>query len=96
MGHSGYRGGPGSSSAARPLLTSLCASPGHQFWPDTTTLRDARRFRALPASAGLTDADLLALAAEHDARLATFDRRIEPADVVGGQRALRVLPMATP
>ena len=65
--------------------------PRHQFWPDAVTLRETRRLTTLPASGQLTDAYLLMLAAERRGRLATFDRRIDPAWVVGGSRALLIL-----
>lgn len=91
LGHPGYRKGPGTAEAARTLLTALCASPGHQFWPDEATLRDKRRLATLPASGRLTDAYLLALAADRGGQLATFDRRIDPHWVAGGTKALRVL-----
>jgi uncharacterized protein len=91
LGHPGYRQGPGTAEGARTLLAALCASPGHQFWPDEATLRDSKRLAKLPASGRLTDAYLLALAAERDGQLATFDRRIDPGWVTGGTKALRIL-----
>ena len=91
LGHPNYRQGPGTAEGARTLLAALCASPGHQFWPDAATLRDTRRLVKLPASGQLTDAYLLALAAERRGQLATFDRRIDPRWVDGGAKALRVL-----
>ena len=91
LGHPRYRQGPGTAQGARPLLAALCASPGHQFWSDEATLRDTRRLAELPASSQLTDVYLLALAAERGGQLATFDRRIDPAWVAGGTKALRVL-----
>jgi uncharacterized protein len=91
LGHPAYRDGPGTAEAARELLVELCASPGHQFWADDATLRDARLLAKLPASGQLTDAYLLALAADRGGQLATFDRRIDPRWVEGGKRALRVI-----
>ena len=91
VGHPNYRQGPGTAEGARPLLQALCASPGHQFWPDGATLRDKRLLAKLPASGQLTDAYLLALAAERHGQLATFDRRIDPRWVEGGAKALRIL-----
>ena len=45
----------------------------------------------------VTDLYLLALAAANGGRLATFDRRIPAAAVVGGPEALEIIPMfATP
>jgi len=91
LGHANYRQGPGTSEGARALLAALCASPGHQFWPDAATLRDTRRVAKLPSSGHLTDAYLLTLAAERRGKLATFDRRIDPSCVAGGSKALLVL-----
>jgi uncharacterized protein len=91
VGHPNYQQGPGTADGARALLAALCASPGHQFWPDAATLRDTRRLAKLPASGQLTDVYLLTLAAERQAQLATFDRRIDPAWVTGGANALLVL-----
>ena len=91
LGHPGYREGPGTAEGARKLLTALCASPGHQFWPDEATLRDMKQLPKLPASGHLTDVYLLALAARRGGQLATFDRRIDPKWVVGGAKALQLL-----
>ena len=91
LGHPNYRHGPGTAEGARALLEALCASPGHQFWPDDATLRNARAVAELPASGQLTDVYLLALAAKRGGQLATFDRRIDPGWVEGGAKALRVL-----
>lgn len=91
LGHPKYHGGPGTAEGARGLLAALCAAPGHQFWPDSATLRDTRRFATLPASAHLTDAYLLALAAERGGQLVTFDRRIDVRWIDQGSKALLVL-----
>ena len=79
-----YPGGPGSPQAARQILASLLATPGHQFWPDDLTLMAPGVFPNLPASDDLTDHYLLALALKHRARFATFDAGIDPALVPGG------------
>jgi hypothetical protein len=91
LGHPQYRQGPGTAEGARTLLAALCASPGHQFWPDEATLRDMRLLARLPSSGQLTDAYLLALAVKRGGQLVTFDRRIDPVWVDGGAKALRVL-----
>lgn len=91
LGHAGYRQGPGTAEGARTLLAALCASPGHQFWPDEATLLDTKRLAKLPVPGHLTDAYLLALAAQRSGQLATFDRRVDPRWVAGGSKALRVL-----
>jgi hypothetical protein len=61
--------------------------------PDDISLSDAATIPTL-AGAGhsqLTDLYLLALAVRHSAVFATFDRRIDPAMVVGGMAALLVI-----
>lgn len=83
-----YPGGPGSPQAARPVLDRLCAAPGHQFWADDLSLRDARLAPQLPTSADLTDLYLLALAVKRRARFATFDAGIDASLVPGGAQAL--------
>lgn len=91
LGAPGYPGSLGSTEAARELLRKLTAAPGHQFWPDDHSLLDARRLPRLPAAKNLTDVYLLALAVSRHARLATFDRAIDPALVPGGPAALHLL-----
>ncbi len=92
--HPSYPNGFGTASAVRDLLAAFCASPRHVFVPDDISLLDDGRLAqpALLTPARLTDLYLLALAVAHDARLATFDRRIPAAAVHGGDAALRVLP----
>ena len=75
----------------REFLETLCSWPGHQFWSDSLSLRNMRRFPTLDTSKPLTDHYLLGLAAEHEGCLATLDARIDPASVQGGDRALFVL-----
>ena len=50
----------------------------HEFWPDDVSLRDGKIFTSerLHSSRQLTDLYLLALAAKHDGKLATFDQGI--------------------
>lgn len=91
LGNPRYPGSPGSTEATRRLLGDLTSMPGHQFWPDDHSLLDARRLPRLPTAAHLTDVYLLALAVSRQARLATFDRAIDPALVPGGPAAYRVL-----
>ena len=88
LGAPSYPGSPGTTDTARELLRKLTAAPGHQFWPDDHSLLDARRLPRLPAAKHLTDVYLLALAVSRQARLATFDRAIDPALVPGGPAAL--------
>ena len=91
LGNPTYPGSPGSTEATRTLLSSITSLPGHQFWPDAHSLLDARRFPRLPAAPHLTDHYLLALAVSRHARLATFDRTLDPTLVSGGPLALHLL-----
>lgn len=69
-------------------LRTFCGTPGHQFWPETLSLRDEGVFDAarLGGHRYLTDIYLLALAKKHRGRLATFDRSI-PHRAVRGSAA---------
>lgn len=60
------------------LLRTFAQSTHHQFWADDLSLCDAKIFAAdrLLSSSQLTDHYLLALAARHGGRLATFDQSI--------------------
>ncbi len=81
-----------SPKIARLLLDQMIlSSVGHQFWPDDLTMCDAKIFPDLPSAKQLTDCYLLALAVKRGGKLVTFDRRIDPAWVKGGARALLVL-----
>ena len=92
IGHPNYPKGPGSPALARRLLDQFCAQPGHQFWPDTLTLRDTKAYPVLPHSGGLTDYYLLALAVKRKGKLATLDRRIDPNVIVGGNAGYFPIP----
>ena len=87
VGHPDYPKGPGSPEKARRLLQAICALPGHQFWPDSLSLRDDKQHPALPTSKHLTDYYLLALAVQHQARFATLDKRIDPTLLTKGPAA---------
>lgn len=75
-------------------LDTFTRSESHEFWEDSVSLRE----RALidPAHIGgarqVSDVYLLALAMSRRARLATFDRRLNPAAVEGAaERNLALL-----
>ena len=91
LANPGYPGGQGSTEVARRSLASIIAVPGHQFWPDSLSLNDARLFPALPSFKHLTDFYLLALAVKHGGRLATFDRRIDLTLLPGGAAACHLI-----
>lgn len=69
---------PGRRSTVSDALTRLQAfreSGDHHFWPDSTSLRRASRFRAeeLTGHAQITGAYLLLLAAHNEGRFVTLD-----------------------
>lgn len=88
VGHQNYPNFAGDASAAREVLEKLCLLPGHQFWADALSLRDRSSFGQMPDSRQLTDHYLLGLAVSHRGRLVTLDRRVDPALIAGGKRAL--------
>ena len=90
VGHVRYPNSPGTPAAVASTLASLCALPGHVFWPDDISLMDARYIdpSRLLSSAQVTDSYLLALACAHDGQLATFDRKLVVNAVSGGSKAL--------
>lgn len=79
-------------------LKSLLANENHRFVPDSISLLSDSGQTAklvpdqLTASGMITDTYLLALASSHDARLATFDRRLVSATVKDGDGIKFVLP----
>ena len=91
LGRPDYPGGPGTTEAARRMLLSITANPGHEFWPDQLSLLTIAEIPRLPGSKHLTDLYLLALAVRHKAQLVTFDRRIDPTLIPGGVQAYLVL-----
>jgi toxin-antitoxin system PIN domain toxin len=89
-----YPNSPGTVEAVRRVLAQFVASPRHRCLVDDVSLLDAGRVAdaTLLTPLHLTDLHLLALAVEHGLQLATFDRRVPAAAIVGGVSALRVLP----
>lgn len=90
VGSARYPNSPGTPAAVAELFAKLCALPGHEFWPDGITLMDSQRIDSarLLDSGQVTDTYLLALAAAHSGKLATFDRHLVPDAVKGGAEAL--------
>jgi len=82
------------SPALRPAtlvqhLRQFCASPAHEFWPDTISLADATVFDlSFTSHRNLTDIYLFGLARQKNGRLATFDRTIPLKAVAGARRGL--------
>lgn len=89
-GHVRYPNSPGTPAAVASTLASLCALPGHVFWPDDISLTDAKYIdpSRLLSSSQVTDSYLLALACAHDGQLATFDRKLVVNAVSDGAQAL--------
>lgn len=90
--HPSYPNRPGEAAAVLQRLRAMCAVPGHRFWPDDASIRDAVPSGAVLTHAQVTDVYLLALAVAHGGRLATFDQRIPTSLLEGGAQALEVLP----
>jgi len=93
VGHARYPNSPGTPAAVAELMATFLAHPGHEFWPDDVTLMDRERVHAarLLDSAQVTDSYLLALAAAHNGKLATFDGQLVTAAVVNGSQALHLI-----
>jgi toxin-antitoxin system PIN domain toxin len=83
----------GTAASVREVLNEFCSSPRHEFCPDDVSLMDpgllVRPDLLVPSR--VTDIYLLALAHQHRAKLATFDRKIPVAAVEGGAAAIAVL-----
>jgi toxin-antitoxin system PIN domain toxin len=93
VGHASYPNTPGSTAYVAAILTSMCALPGHVFWPDSLSLTDAAHIDMpqVLTSAQVTDTYLLALARTNHGKLATFDRRLSAKAVKGGKETLHVI-----
>lgn len=93
VGHARYPNSPGPPAAVAALMSEFLAHPGHEFWPDQLSLLDPQRIDAsrLLHSVQVTDSYLLALAASHSGKLATFDRRIITDAAANGAQALHLI-----
>jgi toxin-antitoxin system PIN domain toxin len=93
VGHPRYPNSPGTPAAVAEVVRGLRALPGHAFWPDDISLLDERHISTerLLESGQVTDSYLLALAAAHDGKLATFDRRLVSAAVLHGAQAVHLI-----
>ncbi len=76
---------PQPTAAVAQRLGQAAADPSHAFWPDACSLLEPGRIRwdHVLGSRQITDAYLLALAAENGGRLVTFDRGIAVEAVCG-------------
>ena len=93
VGHPKYPNTPGSTATVAAIVKQLRALPGHVFWPDDISLVGAGNVdpEQVLTSAQVTDTYLLALAAAHGGKLATFDRRLSVKAVKGGKAALHII-----
>jgi toxin-antitoxin system PIN domain toxin len=68
-------------------LQAFRRSTGHVFWEDSISLCEASLVETTGIAGGgqLTDVYLLALAVRNGGRLATFDRRVSAAAVIGAE-----------
>ncbi len=73
-------------------LRQATAATDHEFWDDSISLTDAKRFdlTRVPHPRFLTDAYLLGLAVDHQARVVTFDQGI-PTGAVRGATSKHLL-----
>jgi toxin-antitoxin system PIN domain toxin len=80
-----YSGRRTAALDAAQRLARFAASGGHVFWQDAASLRDDRAFdlARVRGHRQLTDLYLLAAAVANGGALATFDRTIPRASVVG-------------
>ena len=92
LGQAAYPDFDGGPDQARAILDTLASLPGHQFWPDDLSLRDTKGFPQLSTSKHLTDLYLLALAAAHEGKFATFDQRVDPSLIPGGPKTYFFIP----
>jgi uncharacterized protein len=70
-------------------LRAFCATADHHFWPDTLSLGDSAVFDLRVAGhQHLTDVYLLGLAKANGGVLATFDRTVPFAAVLGATREM--------
>ncbi len=93
LGNPRYPNSPGGPAVVMPLLQRLLSHPDHLFWADSLSWDAAGVFwaDALLQHGQITDTYLLALAVHHQGRLVSFDRRLSPRAVCGGEEALQLL-----
>lgn len=94
LGHPSYPQGPGSPECAAKLLRQLKNKVlNHRFVPDDLSLLDIAAFPSLAGvgSKQITDLYLLALAVNNNIRFLSFDERINPELIPGGQAAWEIL-----
>lgn len=85
-----YVGLRATPSEVMAVLAGWTAHPGHTFWPDDVFLLNRALIRPdrITHARDVTDTHLLALAVRNGGRLATFDRKLRTAAVVGAEGAI--------
>ncbi len=93
VGHTRYPNSPGTPAAVAELMAVFLTRPGHEFWPDDVTLLDGRLIDGtrLLDSGQITDTYLLAMAAAHGGKLASFDRHLVTDAVTDGRQSLHLI-----
>lgn len=96
VSHPKYPNSAGSPAAVAPIVARFRALPGHVFWEDNFSLVECDRVDVarITTSSQVTDTYLLDLAAAHEGRLASFDRRLSPDSVRRGRAALHLIEEA--
>ena len=94
VGNPKYPNSPGSPAVVAKILQELRSLPGYRLWSDDLSLISADGVdpAKILTSAQVTDTYLLALAKAHGGQLATFDRKLSAAAVMGGKSALYLIP----
>ena len=93
LGNPRYPNSPGGPLVVMPFLQALLAHPTHVFWPDVLSWEAAGVFEAeaLLHHGQITDTYLRGLAVHHQGILVSFDRRLSPRAVRGGEKALLLI-----
>ena len=93
LGNPRYPNSPAGPALVMPLLQGLLGHPAHVFWPDVLSWDAAGVFvgDGLLHHGQITDTYLLALAVHYQGTLVSFDRRLSPRAVRGGEEALQLI-----
>ncbi|NJM40689.1 MAG: PIN domain-containing protein [Anaerolineae bacterium] len=75
------------------VLNDFCSRDGHIFWADDVSLREILVKGQVLTHTQITDVYLLALAARHGGKLATFDKTISTKYVKESSQALEVISL---
>jgi len=85
----------GTAVTVRVAMIRFIAEMGMKRCQNETTLLDDSVLvkPALLTPASIADLHLLAVAVANHAKLATFDKRIQPTAIQGGKKALEIIPV---